>query len=85
MDIIKNIEKIINEIYDYDIKFLINNLIQIFTDILNCNDLIKFPTLLNKCNSIITGCYLAVQKKDYLLVADLLEYELKPMIGKMYE
>ena len=69
-------------IFDYEIKNVSTNLVNIFSEIID-NKLIDQNSQgkMNHLNNLMNHCLVAIQKKDYLLIADLLEFELKPLVG----
>ena len=82
MTVLEKIDNIENAIFDYQIMNIAGNLVNIFTEIIDAglieaNNQVK----LTKLNKIMSDSLSAMQSKDYLLLADKLEYELKPMIG----
>ena len=82
MDIMEKLSNVQASIFDYEIKNVSSNLVNVFSEIID-NKLIdqNNPAKMNFLNSLMNHCLVAMQKKDYLLIADLLEYELKPLVG----
>jgi hypothetical protein len=76
---IDNIEK---AIFDYEIANVANNVANVFSEIVGDGILdTGDPETVGKFNLLMGTCLAAMQKKDYLLLADQLEYILKPMIA----
>ena len=82
MDIMEKLTNVQASIFDYEIKNVSNNLVNIFSEIID-NKLIDQNNQgkMNLLNNLMNHCLVAMQKKDYLLLADILEYELKPLVG----
>ena len=78
-NIIKNIENIEKNIFDYNINNIMENMISQIDLIYNLvnNHSVKNINILNNVLKYIT---IALENKDHLLLADLLEYELKPIL-----
>ena len=82
MTLLQKIDNIEAAIFDYEIKNVMNNIVSVFTEIIetgsvNANE----PDMINKLNTLMSDCLAAMNDKDYLLLADYLEYFLKPMMG----
>ena len=82
MALIQKIDEIENSIFDYEINNIMNDIVSVFSQIVE-NNMIDTNDLstLNKINMLMGNCINSMQNKDYLLLADQLEYELKPIIG----
>ena len=82
MDIVEKLTNIQASIFDYETEDVSANLVNIFSEIVN-DKLIdqNNPDKMSFLNNLMNHCLAAMQKKDYLLIADLLEYELKPLVG----
>jgi len=82
MKILQKIDNIETAIFDYEIKNVMNNVVSVFTEIIETNTInANEPGRISKLNSLMSDCLAAMNDKDYLLLADYLEYLLKPMIG----
>lgn len=78
-DKINNIQK---AIFDYEVANIANNTVSVFTEIIESRAAhAGDANFLNRLNSLMGLCLMAMQNKDYLLLADQLEYQLKPLIG----
>ena len=83
MDIIEKIGNIQSSVFGYEVGALPNNVASVFSEALadrmvdasDAGRVIAF-------NRIMAACLGALGDKDYLLLADLLEYELKPFLGR---
>jgi len=81
-NILIDIEKTESNIFEYNTNTIIKELISLisamydFTANLNQEEL-------NKLNSILNCINISLENKDYLFLADLLTYELKPIILEM--
>jgi len=83
MTILEKIDNVIFAIFDFETMNIANNIINIFSEIIDTNLIdTKVPFLLNQINSLMANCLNAMQNKDYLLLADYLEYQLKPMLRR---
>ena len=83
MTILEKIDNVIFAIFDFETMNVANNIINIFSEIIDTNLIdTKVPFLLNQINSLMANCLNAMQNKDYLLLADYLEYQLKPMLRR---
>ena len=82
MNLTEKMENVQTSIFDYEIKDLSNNIVNIFTEIIE-NKLISSSDVekLNYLNALMNHCLRSMQNADYLRLADLIEYELKPMVG----
>ncbi|MCT4605039.1 MAG: hypothetical protein N4A64_02895 [Marinisporobacter sp.] len=82
MNLIKNIEKIQEYIFMYDLEKIQKEIIQFTNDFsfflrnISSKDINVFMEIFEYIN-------IAIKNKDYLLIADLLEFELKPLLEKM--
>ena len=82
MTITQKIDNIEAAIFDYEIANVMNNIANVFSEILESGAVdSKDPQALVKLNMLMGDCIAAIQNKDYLSLADQLEYLLKPMIG----
>jgi hypothetical protein len=76
------IENVQASIFDYELANVSNNVVNIFTQIVESG--VVSPSdapELSRLNQLMSACLSAMQASDYLLLADLLEFELKPLIG----
>ena len=76
---IEKIDAINKKVFEYDTKDLAKDTTDLFTDILN-NGLVgggQGRIGANAFNRIMEKCLVALQNSDFLLLADVLEYELK--------
>ena len=82
MNLTEKMENVQASIFDYEIKDLSNNIVNIFTEVIE-RKLISSSDVekLNYLNALMSHCLRAMQSADYLRLADLLEYELKPLVG----
>jgi hypothetical protein len=83
MSVILQIKNLESDIAKYEILKTADNLVDLLssvinTDVVNAGD----SASLVKLNALMGECLVAMQNKDYLLLADILEYRLKPMIGE---
>ena len=79
LEIIDNIE---NNIFDYQIENIMNDIANLFSNIIENNIVdLSNSISLNQLNLLMSKCLSAMNNEDYLLVADQLEYNLKPMLG----
>ncbi|MDR1439234.1 MAG: hypothetical protein LBJ10_04255 [Clostridiales bacterium] len=70
-------------IFDYEVAHVSNNIVSIFSQIVSGGAVdTANPQALAKLNQLMGECLAAMQSSDYLLLADLLEYRLKPLIGR---
>jgi len=82
MTLTQKIDNIEHAIFDYEVTNVANNVVSVFSEIIESGAVgTGDPRRLNKLNLLMGACLTAMQKKDYLLLADQLEYQLKPMIG----
>jgi hypothetical protein len=82
MTIQQKIMNIETAIFDYEITNIANNVVNVFSDIVESGAVgIGNPDQLNRLNALMGACLSAMQKKDYLLLADNLEYQLMPLLG----
>ena len=80
--VLQKIDNIEAAVFDYETANVMNNIVSVFTELLETDAIeVKNPVALNQLNMLMGECLSAMQNKDYLLLADLLEYKLKPMIG----
>ena len=83
MTIIQKIDNIMSAIFDYEITNVANNIVSVFSEIIDSNAInTKDTAALNQLNVLMGDCLNSMQKKDYLLLADQLEYELKPILRR---
>jgi len=82
MNLTEKMENVQSSIFDYEIKDLSNNIVNIFTEVIE-SKLISSSDVekLNYLNALMNHCLNSMQNADYLRLADLLEYELKPLVG----
>ena len=82
MDLFERIDNIQASVFDYEVGTVPNNVASVFSDVLaggrvDASDAPRVVAL----NRVMAACLEALGRKDYLLLADLLEYELKPFLG----
>ena len=83
MTILQKIDNIESAIFEYEIANVTNNIINVFTEIIDFNLIDKNdPNLLLQLNVLMGDCLAAMKNKDYLLLADRLEYQLKPILQR---
>jgi len=85
MTLPQRIDNIETAIFDYEVANVANNIANVFYEIVDGRIIdVDNPEVMGRFNLVMGACLSAMQKKDYLLLADQLEYELKPMIrGRM--
>ena len=82
MELQEKIENIQADIFDYEVQNISNNVVSIFTEVIEKKHVDPSNAqAMSALNQLMKQCLLAMQNKDYLLLADIMEYELKPMIG----
>ena len=82
MSIITKIDSIEEAIFNYEIADTANDLVGVFTEIVETGVIgAGDSSALSRFNALMGKCLAAMQNRDYLLLADLMEYQLKPMIG----
>jgi hypothetical protein len=82
LDLLQKIENIEAAIFDYEIANVSNNVVSVFSEIVESGLVnTKNPEALNRLNALMGACLSAMQNRDYLLLADQLEYRLKLLIG----
>ena len=82
MELVEKISNIQTSIFGYEIKSVSDAVVNIFSEVLDSKYINPSnPQALSALNHLMKQCLLAMQNADYLLLADLMEYELKPMIG----
>ena len=82
MTLTQKIDNIEAAIFDYEIGNVMNNIANVFSEIIESGAVSTHdPMVLKKINMLMSECIASIQNKDYLLLADQLEYQLKPMIG----
>ena len=82
MTILEKIDNIETAIFDYEITNVMNNTVSVFSEIIDGGAIdINSQNMLNRLNILMGECLSAMQNKDYLLLADQLEYKLKPLLG----
>ena len=82
MTIIEKIDNIEAAIFDYEIANVPNNVVSVFSELIETGVFDKNNAgYLNQLNFLMSACLNAMQNKDYLFLADQLEYKLKPLIG----
>lgn len=80
MSIMNSIDRVQDSIFVYDIKRTQQNLSEFAGDLKNFMSG-QDEKFLNTINGILQYLNIAISNKDYLLAADLLEYELKPLLN----
>ena len=79
MDKLNSIER---DIFEYSINNISNNVVNIFSYIIEKNIISGSDTArLASLNMVMSDCLNAMQSCDYLLLADTLKYRLKPVLG----
>ncbi|MCB2297191.1 hypothetical protein [Clostridium tagluense] len=78
-NVIEKIKDMEQNIFEYNISTIISDLIFIIDEIYNFMKKLNEYGI-NIMNQVLNGLTIALENKDYLLLADLLFYELKPMI-----
>jgi hypothetical protein len=69
-------------IFGYEVANVSNNIVSIFGQVISDGTVdTADPQALARLNRLMGECLAAMQSSDFLLLADLLEYRLKPMIG----
>ena len=82
MDLLEKMTNIQSSIFDYEVKNISGNVVNIFTEIIESRRIdTSNPQVMMSLNTLMSRCLTAMQSSDYLLLADLMEYELKPMLG----
>ena len=82
MTVLEKIDNLEAAIFDYQIANIPNNTVNIFTEVIETGAIdTNNANLLIRLNVLMGACITAMQKKDYLLLADQLEFQLKPLIG----
>jgi hypothetical protein len=77
--VIAKIKDVENNIFEYNISTIMSDFIFIIDEIYNfMKNLNEYG--INRMNQILNALTIALENKDYLLLADLLSYELKPII-----
>ena len=75
------IDKIRNNIFDYNIKEVFNNIDFLIHEISNYVNLEIIPEdKINVFNTILQNINLSIQNKDYLLLSDILKFQLKDFV-----
>jgi len=81
MTLVEKIDNIQKAIFDYEIANVAGNIVSVFQETIDTQTIdVKNPQVLNQFNQLMGECMSALQNKDYLLLADLLEYRMKPML-----
>jgi len=81
MTILLKIDNIQKAVFDCEFMNVANNIVSIFSEIVDTGGInLNNPEKLNRFNALMGECLLAMQNKDYLLLADQLEYQLKPLL-----
>ena len=81
MAVVQKVDDIEAAIFDYDIKNVMIDITGVFSEIIDSGAVeTNNPNMLNQFNKLMADCLAAMQNKDYLLLADQLEFNLKPMI-----
>ena len=82
MEIIEKVSFVQTNIFNFEIQNVPNDIVSIFTAIIERKIIPSDnAALMNQLNQLMQQCLGAMQTSDYLLLADLLEYELKPLVG----
>ena len=75
------IENIRDSIYDYNLKAMFNNIDSLIIEISNYVNIEEMPKdKINVFNTILENINISIQNKDYLLVSDILKFQLKDFI-----
>ena len=75
------IENIRDSIYDYNLKAMFNNIDSLIIEISNYVNIEEMPKEKNNVfNTILENINISIQNKDYLLVSDILKFQLKDFI-----
>ena len=78
-DKLKQIER---DIFEYDVGNIPNDVVGLFSSIIENNAVSSSDVNnLNLLNKLMGECLTAMQRSDYLLLADLLKYSLPPLLG----
>ena len=81
MTLIQKIDDIETAIFDYETKNVMIDIAGLFSEIIDSGAVeTNNPSMLNQLNKLMVDCLSSMQNKDYLLLADQLEFVLKPMI-----
>jgi hypothetical protein len=82
MDIFEKIDNIQASVFDYEVATVPNNVANVFSETLAGGYVdAANAERVGALNRVMAACLDALGRKDYLLLADLLEYELKPFLG----
>ena len=72
------IEQISDNIYDYNIKVMFNNIDSLILEISNCINLEGISEgKINVFNTILENINISIRNKDYQLISDILNFQLK--------
>ena len=83
MTITEKIENVQKAVFDYETATVANNTVSVFSEIIEANRIdTRNANTVKRLNDLMGACLGALQNRDYLLLADLLEYELKPMVRR---
>ena len=78
-DMLDNLQ---SSIFKYEVSDVPNSVVSIFTTILQSNIIDPSDSArLVSLNQLMQQCLGAMRTSDYLLLADLLEFQLKPLVG----
>ena len=81
MTLVQKIDDIETAIFDYETKNVMIDIAGLFSEIIDSGAVeTNNPNILNQLNKLMADCLAAMQNKDYLLLADQLEFVLKPII-----
>ena len=83
MTIIEKIDNLEAAVFEYETSNITSNTISIYTEVVE-EKLINTDKNndITRLNNAMSASINAINNKDYLLLADLFEYELKPMITR---
>jgi len=71
-------------LFQYDIPRAARNLVAIIDTLTEYESRLE-PVSREELREVLMTLNLALQNQDYLLVADLLEYRIKPLNGQMFQ
>lgn len=78
----KDIEKLYDNIFEYNIKEAMNQLVMLLNQLEKIQS--RIPTeYSNTFNDILNYINIGIENQDYLLAADIFKYELQPFLKEL--
>lgn len=76
------IDQVENQIFEFDVAALPASVSDLMAAIIETSAIdVSDPRVLGTFNKVMTSSLQAMQNRDYLLLADIIHYDLMPLIG----